>query len=96
MSWTPIVTFAAGVVLLFLLKRVGQISKEHAREYRNNGALLIDVRSAVEYHSGHLSGRLTYHSVKLRRCFHGAYETNNKYSCFIARVEPEAVWRRED
>ena len=41
-------------VAFFLLKRSGQISSKDAEALLRNGALVIDVRSAGEYSSGHL------------------------------------------
>lgn len=43
---------ALGSLLLF--KRRGRISAQAAREYLRTGALVIDVRSAGEFTSGHL------------------------------------------
>jgi phage shock protein E len=45
---------AAGVAVVFVTKRAGQISAPTAREHLQNGALVIDVRSAGEFNSGHL------------------------------------------
>lgn len=36
------------------MKRSGQISSKEAAEYLKNGAMVIDVRSANEYESGHI------------------------------------------
>lgn len=54
MNWIPYLLFAAALVLLFLLRRAGQISVPAAREYLKNGALVIDVRTPGEFASGHL------------------------------------------
>ncbi len=54
MNWTSLLLFAAVVLLLLVLRRAGQISAKTAREYIRNGALVIDVRTQVEYASGHL------------------------------------------
>ncbi len=46
-----------GVVVAFLLfKRLGQVSGPKARELVQGGALLLDVRSAAEFSSGHIPG----------------------------------------
>jgi phage shock protein E len=54
MSWIPF-----GVVLVLAIgymsmKRSGQISPKDASEFLRNGAMLIDVRSADEFESGHI------------------------------------------
>ncbi len=36
------------------MKRSGQVSSKEAVEYLRNGAMLIDVRSAQEFESGHI------------------------------------------
>jgi phage shock protein E len=54
MSWIP---FAAVFVLAIgygYMKRAGQISSKEATEYLRNGAIVIDVRSANEFDSGHI------------------------------------------
>lgn len=46
-----------GVIAAFLLfKRLGQVSGAKARELVQQGALLLDVRTAAEFSSGHLPG----------------------------------------
>jgi rhodanese-related sulfurtransferase len=42
-------------VLYILFRRAGQISQKAAAEYLKNGALVLDVRSAAEFESGHLT-----------------------------------------
>jgi phage shock protein E len=54
MNWTVLVIFAAGVVVVFVIKQAGQISTRAARAHLKNGALVIDVRSPGEFSSGHL------------------------------------------
>jgi len=46
------------VALGFMMKRTGQISIPEARKQLNEGALVIDVRSPAEFHSGHLPAAL--------------------------------------
>jgi phage shock protein E len=58
MNWIQWIIVAAAVALFLLFRRVGQISIKQAREYLHNGALVIDVRSAAEYISGHLPNAL--------------------------------------
>jgi len=55
MNWIAILIVAAGVAIIFIMKRSGQISAEEAREHLQNGALVIDVRSRGEFNSGHLA-----------------------------------------
>jgi phage shock protein E len=55
MNWTKILIIAAVVVVIFLLKKAGQISARDAQEYLKEGALVIDVRSRDEFSSGHLA-----------------------------------------
>ena len=54
MNWTVTLIIAAVVAIVFLLKRAGQISFKDAQKHLKNGALVIDVRSASEFNSGHL------------------------------------------
>jgi phage shock protein E len=49
---------AVVIVVVFLLKRSGQISAQEARERLKDGALVIDVRSAGEFKAGHLSSAI--------------------------------------
>ena len=54
MNWTTTLIIAAVVVVIFMIKKSGQISAKDALEKLKNGALVIDVRSAGEFSSGHL------------------------------------------
>ncbi|MDE3186024.1 MAG: rhodanese-like domain-containing protein [Acidobacteriota bacterium] len=54
MNWTSVVIVVALLVLFFLLKRAGQISRKAAAEHLKHGAMVIDVRTAAEYTAGHL------------------------------------------
>jgi phage shock protein E len=54
MNWTTLLIVAAVVVVLFWIKRAGQISSKDALAYLKKGAQLIDVRSPGEFNSGHL------------------------------------------
>ena len=54
MNWTTILVIAAIVAAVFMIKKSGQISAKDALEKLKNGALVIDVRSAGEFNSGHL------------------------------------------
>ena len=55
MNWKTIVFITVIFVAFFLIKKAGQISTKNAREYLENGALIIDVRSPAEFGSGHLA-----------------------------------------
>jgi len=55
MNWTTTLVIAAIVVVIFMMKKSGQISAKDALEKIKNGALVIDVRSASEFSSGHLA-----------------------------------------
>ncbi len=44
------------VVVFLVVKRLGQISGEKARQLVKDGALLLDVRSKAEFETGHLPG----------------------------------------
>jgi rhodanese-related sulfurtransferase len=58
MNWTATLVIALALALIFILKRVGQISSKQALEYLKNGALVVDVRSPGEFSSRHLSKAL--------------------------------------
>lgn len=54
MHWTTVLIILAVVAVFYILKRSGQISAKDARTHLKNGALVIDVRTAGEFNSGHL------------------------------------------
>ena len=54
MHWATVSILLAAIAVVYLLQRSGQISPKKARTYLENGALVIDVRTAAEYNSGHL------------------------------------------
>ena len=53
-NWTITLIIAAVVVVIFILKRIDQISPKDAVAYLKNGAMVIDVRSPGEFNSAHL------------------------------------------
>ena len=55
MNWTTVLVIAAIVVVIFMIKKSGQISAKDALEKLKSGALVIDVRSPGEFNSGHLT-----------------------------------------
>ena len=54
MNWTIVFVVVVILAVYFALKRSGQIPSKEARAHLKNGALLIDVRTAGEFASGHL------------------------------------------
>ncbi|MGP8251684.1 MAG: rhodanese-like domain-containing protein [Terracidiphilus sp.] len=56
MNWTAIVAILGLMVLLFFMQRRGWISAKEARERLRDGALVVDVRTEVEFATGHLPG----------------------------------------
>jgi phage shock protein E len=54
MNWTTVLILAAASAALLVLKRSGLISAKAALARLKKGALIIDVRSATEFISGHL------------------------------------------
>ena len=54
-NWTVLLIIAAAVAFVFMLKKSGQIPAAEALHFLKQGALVIDVRSAGEFNSGHLA-----------------------------------------
>ncbi len=55
MNGITVLLIATLVVVVFFIKKSGQISARDALEKLKGGALVIDVRSAAEFRSGHLA-----------------------------------------
>lgn len=55
MKWTLLLVAVAFLVLVFRLKATSTLPTAAAREQLKNGAVLVDVRTAVEYAAGHLT-----------------------------------------
>lgn len=53
-TWIPFAVVLALAAGYMLMKRSGQVSAKEAAEYLKNGAMVIDVRSANEFESGHI------------------------------------------
>ena len=53
-SWIPFSIVLVLAVGYMAMKRSGQISSKEATEFLKNGAMVIDVRSANEFDSGHI------------------------------------------
>jgi phage shock protein E len=58
MTLNFLLIMVAVVAVVFMIKRAGQISVPAALAHLNNGALVIDVRSAGEFKSSHLPGAI--------------------------------------
>ena len=54
MHWATACIAVGLIVVIYLLKRRGQISVTDARAQLKAGALLVDVRTPAEFNSGHL------------------------------------------
>jgi phage shock protein E len=54
MTWLPFLVVLVLAIGYMAMKRSGQISPKEAADYLKNGALVIDVRSANEFDSGHI------------------------------------------
>ena len=54
MKWTVLFVVAALVVIFVLMKKSGQVAPGDVVTHLKQGAVVIDVRSPGEYHSGHL------------------------------------------
>ncbi|MEI7533804.1 MAG: rhodanese-like domain-containing protein [Verrucomicrobiae bacterium] len=55
MNWKISLLVAAAIVVVFFVKRAGQISTKEAAGHLKTGALVIDVRTRGEFNSGHLT-----------------------------------------
>jgi len=55
MSTTTILIIAIAITLFLVAAKAGQISEKDATAYLKNGALVIDVRTAAEFNSRHLT-----------------------------------------
>jgi len=53
-SWAGFLVVLVLALVYMYIKRSGQISSKEATEYLRDGAMLIDVRSASEFESGHI------------------------------------------
>jgi phage shock protein E len=54
MSWIVLLAVVLMMVAFFLVKHLGQISAKQAKDMLLKGAMVIDVRTAGEFVSGHL------------------------------------------
>jgi phage shock protein E len=58
MNWTLLLVGMAVIAGLFLVPRLFFVSAAAARQHLQQGALLVDVRTAEEYRGGHLPGAI--------------------------------------
>lgn len=63
--WLAVIAMAV-LVASFALKRMSFVSEEIARQHLANGALVIDVRSAGEFQSGHVPNAINIPLGELR------------------------------
>jgi len=66
MDWRILIIVALVVVAFFALKRMSLVTADLARKYLAAGALVIDVRSAGEFTSGHVANALNIPLGELR------------------------------
>ena len=57
MDRTQVIIIVA-IIVFFLLKKLGQVGPQKARELKASGAVLIDVRTSEEFASGHIAGAI--------------------------------------
>ena len=79
-----------GAVAAFLLvQRLTQADPATAREWLNQGALVIDVRSEAEFQERHLPGAINLPLDRLGDEIAGALPTSNSRCCCIASAGPK-------
>lgn len=54
MTWIPFLVIAALLIAYVMMKRSGRISTKEAADYVKKGAMIVDVRTAAEFDTGHL------------------------------------------
>ncbi len=57
MDHTQLIIIAA-IIIFFVLKRLGQVNPQKARELKAAGAIVIDVRTTEEFAGGHVAGAI--------------------------------------
>jgi len=57
MDQTQLIIIVA-IIIFFVLKRLGQVNPQKARELKAAGAIVIDVRTAEEFAGGHVAGAI--------------------------------------
>src|SRR6516164_8400866 len=53
-NWIGLILFLVVLIGVMLLRRIGQIRPEEARELLRKGAIVVDVRTPGEFAGGHL------------------------------------------
>lgn len=74
-----LVCIGAAFVLVFVLKRLSFVSSETARQYLQQGALVVDVRSAGEYQGEHLPGAVNIPLGELRESLPRRVKDKNQF-----------------
>jgi len=77
-SWVGFLIVLALAFAYIYMKRSGQVSSKEATEYLRNGAMLIDVRNANEFESGHILQAYNMPLDKVEMMIHGAVKDKNK------------------
>lgn len=57
MDQTQLIIIAA-IIIFFVLKKLGQVNPQKARELKAAGAIVIDVRTVEEFAGGHVVGAI--------------------------------------
>ena len=78
MHWDFILVAGLVAAAMLALKRLGLISREAARGYLKQGALVVDVRSAEEFKAGHLSNALNIPLGELQSRLPGCVADKNQ------------------
>ena len=79
MSGIWLACIGAAFVTVFVLKRMSFVSPETARQHLQQGALVVDVRSAGEYEGGHLPGAVNIPLGELRESLPRRVKDKNQF-----------------
>ena len=60
MNWTLLGIAGVVIIALLLIRRLALASPEQLRRHLRAGARVIDVRTAEEFHRGHVAGALNF------------------------------------
>jgi phage shock protein E len=78
MNWTLLLIVAAVVAIVFVTKQSGRISTREALAHLKNGALVIDVRTAAEFNSGHLPAAINIPLDEIETALPGRVPDKNR------------------
>ena len=78
MNWTTAFVLVAVIALAYAFKRARQISSTDALEFMKSGALVIDVRSANEFSSGHLPQAINLPFEEIEILLPGSVKNKNQ------------------